>query len=295
MCILLARLSRRFTAAALAALTLGLAAPATAEPALWVIRDADSTLYLMGTVHVLRPGTPWHEGKVEAALAQSKELMLEAAGLDDPAVIQPLVRTYGLDPAHPLSGKLSEKDRPRVVAAAQAMGLPPQALEPMQPWLVALTLSMAPVIKAGYDPKSGVEMSLTGMARAGGWPIAGLETPERQIRYLAEMPSQTQVKFLSSTLDDMTSTTEQLDDMVAAWADGDTAELEKIFVTEMKTDYPELYEALLVRRNEAWAQVLVEKLKGSGVTFVAVGAGHTVGPDSVQAQLAKLGIHAERQ
>jgi uncharacterized protein len=290
----LARLARRLSAAAAVAL-LGLSTPAAAEPALWVIKDADSTIYLMGTVHVLRPGTAWHEGKVETALAQSKELMLEAAGLDDPAVIQPLVKAYGLDPAHPLSGKLAEKDRPKLAAAAAAMGLPPQALEPMQPWLVALTLSMAPAIKAGYDPKSGVEMSLMGMARAGGWPIAGLETPERQIRYLAEMSPQTQVGFLASTLDDMDGAAAQLDAMVAAWSAGDTAGLEKIFVTEMKDDYPEVYESLVVRRNEAWAQVLAEKLKGAGVSFAAVGAGHTVGPDSVQAQLAKLGIRAERQ
>jgi uncharacterized protein YbaP (TraB family) len=294
MIITLSRLARRLSAAA-AALALALATPAAAEPALWVIKDADSTIYLMGTVHVLRPGTPWREGKVEAALAQSKELMLEAAGLDDPATIQPLVRTYGLDPAHPLSGKLAEKDRPRLAAAAQTVGLSPQMLEPMQPWLVALTLSVAPAIKAGYDPKSGVEMSLTGMARAGGWPIAGLETPERQIRYLAEMSQATQVEFLTSTLDDLDGATEQLDAMVAAWSAGDTAGLEEIFVTEMRAGYPEVYDALVVQRNQAWAQVLAERLKGSGVTFVAVGAGHTVGPDSVQAQLAKLGIKAERQ
>lgn len=288
------RLARRACAAA-AALLLGLATPAGAEPALWVIKDADSTIYLMGTVHVLRPGTPWHEGKVEAALGRSKELMLEAAGLDDPAVMRPLIVSHGLDPAHPLSGKLTDKDRPRLAAAAQAMGLSSQMLEPMQPWLVALTLSMAPAIKAGYDPKSGVEMSLMGMARAAGWPIEGLETAERQIRYLSDMPQDAQVEFLASTLDDMDDTTEQLDAMVAAWSAGDTAGLEKIFVSEMRDGYPEVYDALLVRRNEAWAKVLAEKLKGSGVTFVAVGAGHTVGPDSVQAQLAKLGIKAERQ
>ncbi|MBL8554784.1 MAG: TraB/GumN family protein [Phenylobacterium sp.] len=282
-------------AAAAAALVLGLAGPAVAEPALWVIRDADSTLYLMGTVHVLRPGTPWQEGKVQAALAQSKELMLEAAGLDDPATIQPLVRAYGLDPAHPLSAKLSAQDRPRLAAAAQALGMSPQMLEPMQPWLVALTFSVAPAVKAGFDPGSGVDTSLSGMARAAGWPVEGLETPERQIRYLAEMSPATQLEFLASTLDEVDDAAAQLDAMVAAWVAGDTDGLEKIFVTEMREGYPELYDALVVQRNQAWAKVIAEKLKGSGVTFIAVGAGHTVGPDSVQAELARLGIRAERQ
>lgn len=290
----LVRLARR-ALAPLAALGLLAATPAAAEPALWVIRDHDSTLCLMGTVHVLRPGTSWREGKVEAALAEAQELVLEAAGLDDAAVMQPLISAYGLDPARPVSSKLAEKDRARLAEAASAMGLSPQMLEPMQPWLVALTLSMAPAIKAGYDPQSGVEMTLSQVARATGRSIEGLETPEEQIRYLAEMPQATQLAFLTSTLDDMEASTGQLDAMVEAWAAGDTAGLERIFVTEMRADYPEVYETLVVRRNRAWAKAIAEKLKGSGVSFIAVGAGHTVGPDSVQAELARLGIEAERQ
>ncbi|MBL8771394.1 MAG: TraB/GumN family protein [Phenylobacterium sp.] len=290
----LSRLARRALAPVVACGLLA-ATPAAAEPALWVIKDEDSTIYLMGTVHVLRPGTAWHEGKVEAALASSSSLVIEAAGLDDAAVMQPLVRRYGLDPAQPLSSKLPEKDRPRLAAAAQAMGLPPQALEPMQPWLAALTLSLAPAVKAGYDPQSGVEMSLLRMAKAGGWEVRGLETPEQQIRYLAGMSPAAQAQFLVSTLDDLDSAAAQLDAMVSAWAAGDTAGLETLFVTELKRDYPEFYDVIVVRRNAEWARTIVETLKGSGVSFVAVGAGHTVGPDSVQAQLAKLGVRAERK
>ena len=82
--------------------------------------------------------------------------------------------------------------------------------------------------------------------------------------------------------------------MVAAWAAGDVKELEGQFISEMKGDYPELYDLLIVKRNVDWAGQLKIKLAGKGVSFVAVGSGHLVGPDSVQAQLAKLGIQAER-
>ena len=82
--------------------------------------------------------------------------------------------------------------------------------------------------------------------------------------------------------------------MVTAWASGDTKELESEFVTEMKADYADVYDVLLTDRNVAWAKQLKTKLAGSGVSFVAVGAGHLVGPDSVQVQLANLGIKAER-
>jgi len=82
--------------------------------------------------------------------------------------------------------------------------------------------------------------------------------------------------------------------MVAAWAAGDVPALEAEFISEMKGDYPELYDLLIVKRNEDWARQLKTKLAGAGVSFVAVGSGHLVGPDSVQVQLAKLGIKAER-
>ena len=83
--------------------------------------------------------------------------------------------------------------------------------------------------------------------------------------------------------------------MGAAWQAGDQRALEEAFVGDMRRDYPELYKVLIADRNAAWADELKQKLAGSGVSFVAVGAGHLVGPDSVQAELEKLGIKAELQ
>jgi uncharacterized protein len=103
------------------------------------------------------------------------------------------------------------------------------------------------------------------------------------------------VSFLSSTLDDIDDSVRQIDALVTAWQAGDMKSLEKEFVVETKRDYPELYQVLVVRRNQAWAQQLREKLAGKGVSFVAVGAGHLVGPDSVQEQLKKLGVKVARE
>ncbi|WP_374470724.1 TraB/GumN family protein [Phenylobacterium sp.] len=282
-------------AAVAAALALAAAAPAAAEPALWAIRDQDSTIYLFGTVHVLKPGTEWRSAKVAKALGESRELVIEVIGADDPAAAQPLIARYGVDPANPLSGKLPEADRARLAQAAKSIGLPEGALEPMRPWLAALTLSIAPMIQAGYDPKSGVETILTAEAKATGKPIGAVETLEQQIRFFADMAPDVEVDLLRATLDDVADGPAQLDRMVAAWAAGDMAGLEKEFVEETRRDYPHMYEVVVVGRNQDWARQLEAKLKGSGVSFVAVGAGHLVGPDSVQAQLARRGIVVTRE
>lgn len=285
---------RRAAAGLASVLILGFSGSALAEPALWAIKDHDSTIYLFGTIHVLKPDTQWRSARIDKALTASGDLTLEIIGADDPAVMQPLILKYGLDPANPLSSKIAPDKFQHASELAQAGGVPPQALNMMRPWLAAVSLSMLPVIKAGYDPKSGVEQVLAKEAKAAGKLENAFETPEQQIRFFGDLPAKTEADFLSATLDDVDEGVGKIDKMVAAWAAGDIAELEAEFVSEMKGDYPDLYELLIVKRNEDWARQLKTKLAGSGVSFVAVGSGHLVGPDSVQAQLAKLGIKAQR-
>jgi len=287
------RLKRGLAALAVLTATTFAALPAAADPAVWVVRDADSTLYLMGTVHVLRPDTVWRSPAIDKALGEADELWIEVEA-DDPAAMQPLVRRYGLDPANPLSSKLSAEQKARLDAAAAGMGASGAALEPLRPWLAALTLSMGPLVKAGYDPASGVESKLKAAARDAGKPIRTLETLEQQIGFFADLPPTVELAFLLSALDEMETGPAMLDALVAAWSAGDAQALDELMVADLAADYPELHEALLVRRNKDWAGQIQTLLAGKGVSVIAVGAAHLVGEDSVQAQLAARGIAAER-
>lgn len=284
---------RRAVLGLVSVLALGLAAPAVAEPALWAIKDHDSTIYLFGTIHVLKPETKWRSPRIDGALKASDDLVVEVLGADDPAVMQPLIMQYGIDRATPLSQKLSPEDLQRAQALAQAAGMPPQAMEAMRPWLASISLAMLPVLKAGYDPRSGVEQVLSAQMKADGKPAGSLETAEQQIRFFADMETPVEVEMLKATLDDAEAGPAKIDSMVAAWAAGDVKALEDQFINEMKTNYAEVYEVLITERNRDWAGQLKTKLGGSGVSFVAVGAGHLVGPDSLQAQLATLGVQAQ--
>ena len=286
-------LKRAFTAVAvLAAATLA-ALPAAADPALWVIRDKDSTLYLLGTVHVLKPDTVWRTPAIDKALAEADELWIEV-DTDDTAAMAPLVRKYGLDPANPLSSKLTPEQKARLDAAAASMGATGAAFEPLRPWMAGLQLSIGPLMKAGYDPASGVEAKLKAAAREAGKPIRTLESLEQQISFFGDLPPAVEMAFLLSALDEMDSGPAMLDALVAAWSAGDVQALNDLMVVEMAADYPELYEALLVRRNTDWAGQIQTMLAGDGVSVIAVGAAHLVGDDSVQALLVKRGLKVER-
>jgi hypothetical protein len=83
--------------------------------------------------------------------------------------------------------------------------------------------------------------------------------------------------------------------MVNAWAAGDAARLEQILIEEDFREMPEIYQALLVRRNANWAKRIDQIMKDEpGTFFIAVGAAHLIGDDSVIEMLRPLGHTTQR-
>jgi len=278
-------------------LTFGLfvaVAPIKAEPAMWVIKDADSTIYLIGTMHLLKHDTEWNAEKVKKTVHESTELWLEIAEFDDQSALVGLVSKLGMDAEHPLSSKLNDQQKQKLAKIAGAFHMPRATLEPMRPWMAAILLAEMQFLKAGYDPKAGVERTLKAQAVAEGDKIYGFETAEEQLRMLADMPEADQVAFLSTMLDDLEKGMELVEELARAWIDGDTDTIARLADDEIKREAPRVYQKLIVQRNIAWSEKIAAMLKGSGVQQIAVGAAHLAGPDSVQAQLAKRRIKVER-
>ena len=269
--------------------------PALADPALWVAKSATATVYLFGTVHVLPEGAKWHYPTLDKALADSDTLYMEEDD-DDPVGMQMLVLQYGMDPQHPLSGQLDDTDRARLDAAAKAIALPGGAttLSAMKPWLAALTITVAPIVKAGYDPKSGADKQLQRAFKANGKTVDAFETAEQQVKYFANLPPALQRDLLRNVLDDYAKGPQQIKALIHAWQTGDVDAIARTVNGSMRDEYPDLYQVLLVDRNRNFARQIETLLKGDGTIFVAIGAGHLAGPESVQAQLSKLGTKTER-
>lgn len=282
---------------ACAIVLLAVALPVRAShPSLWAVSDADTTLYLFGTVHLLPQDTDWHFPALDKALADSQTLYLEITD-DDPAHMSTLVLRHGMDLAHPLTSLLSPFERGRLERAARLAQVPGgvAALDVMRPWLAALTLTVAPLRQAGLDPAAGVDRTLRALFEQRGKPVRALESAEEQIRFLADMPQSMQLALLRSTLRDTDRATVDLKAIIEAWKTGDDEALARLQNDLMRREEPALYRRLLVERNDAWARRIAAMLQEPGTVFIAVGAAHLAGPDSVQAQLARAGIVAERQ
>jgi uncharacterized protein YbaP (TraB family) len=282
----------RGAACGLAACTLALPS-AVAEPALWAVKDADSTVYLFGTVHILRPELKWRSPRIDAAMAASDELWLEIAYLTSPLVqimaSIPLLQ-YGLS-SEPLSSKLTPAELAALDRAARKVGMTAQSLDAFKPWLAASMLSA----QEGYDAKAGAEFVIESEFKKKRAPLRGLETINEQFRMLASMPDGDALEFLRQAIDEEADGAVTLDSMVEKWVAGDVKGLEELVLPDLKTDSGAMYDILIVKRNADWAEQIEDLMKGSGVSFIAVGAGHLLGPDSVQSMLEKKGMRVTRQ
>ena len=257
-----------------------------ADPALWVVKDKDTTIYLFGTVHVLKPGMSWFDEAVKAAFDRSGELVLEI-NQPDPASVQPMMMRLGVDPAGtPLSKTLPDGKGAVYLKAMADIGIPAAAAEHFRPWLAATILSVAPLAKIGYNPALGPERVLTDAAASEGKKLGALETVEQQFGYLAGLSPPAQIKFLTGALDDLGKLGPEMNTMVDDWAKGDPEALAALLNDDL-TDSPELKKTLLTNRNARWATWVDTRLKTPGTVFVAVGAGHLAGPGSVQDDLAR--------
>lgn len=283
-----------------------LAAPAAAEqqtraprvihPALYVVRDHNSTIYLFGTIHVRPQGQPWGGPEAQAALASADEIWTELEiSPEAEARSAPTAQQLGLAPANrQLSTWLTPEENQRLNAVTTQLGLPTGALERMQPWLASISLTIVTGMRAGYDPNSGVDRDIDAYGDAHHKTMRWFETAEQQFGFLAHLSDDQQHEILLDSIDESEKGAAMLQEMTDDWERGDVDALQKLVVDDTREDYPELYDVILRRRNAAWIPVIQQELRGSGVDFIAVGAGHLLGPDGLVALLRARGLHVER-
>jgi uncharacterized protein YbaP (TraB family) len=277
------------------------AAPATpaaattdADPALWVVKDSDTTIYLFGTVHVLKPGLGWFDEAVKAAFDKSDELMLEMVLPEDQAAMVSTMMPLAIDQSgKTLSSRLDAKQLEAYRAALTSLGIAPAQFDMFEPWFPAMTLSILPLTKLGYDPEQGVDKLLTGYAKTAGKPVAGFETLNEQLGFFDTLPETQQLAFLNAVVADLDKLGPQLDQMVVMWAKGDPDGL-AVAMNESLAATPELAKTLLWDRNARWADQLKARMDKPGTVFVAVGAGHLAGQKSVQDYLKQRGLTVKR-
>jgi hypothetical protein len=297
-------------AAALFAALLGLvpfaASPSRADPAMWVVKNADATVYMLGTIHALRSDVKWRSEKLEAAFKASDQYWMEADIEEDPAVAQTYALNFGTDSQHPLSEKLSAADYAIFLKCATALKLPEAQVKFMRPWLAGIMVEGGGIQSSGFDPQYGVDRSLETDAKAAGKPVKTFETVSQQLGFIADLPEPVEVEMLVQQLhnlhwkhpgdknpDDASDHGSKIDALEAAWLAGDTERLASDIFRD-SSESKEFYDVLITKRNANWIPQIEALLQTPGTYFIAVGAGHLVGGAGLPVLLAKRGYKVAR-
>lgn len=263
------------------------------QPPMWVVSDADSEITLYPTLHILPKDVEWKSEELAQRLADAEEVWFEImpGSETDPALQQTMLR-LGMAPGSSLSANLTEEEVAALKTAIEPMGMPFQAVDTMRPWLVSTFVSVGALTSKGFDPASGVEKQLQPMVA--GKTIRALETAEGQMKMLASIPEDLQILMLKETLTELDEGIEEIREVANDWAIGNVDDLEEELIEEMKSEMPGAFDIIFTKRNINWADQIEEEMKGSGTDFIAVGAGHLVGDDSVQEILKARGYTVKR-
>lgn len=267
------------------------------EPAMWQLADADTTVHLFGTIHVLRPEIDWRTDRFDRVFEAADAVYFEADVMSPSAQadIATLVRRRGVfTDGRKLTALLDAEERELVRDAMQTLGVPMSAVEPMKPWLATVQMSTLALQAQGYEVESGVETVLTERAEAAGKTLRFLETAAEQLDLIASVPEDDQVAFLVASARQLHENPDLLDDLVAAWAKGDVARLGELMSDPDLLGSETVHDRLIVQRNRNWVEQIETLMDEEAGTFLlAVGAGHLAGPDSVQTLLRAEGYTVE--
>lgn len=256
-------------AAAVAAATPSMTlAPPAADPAMFVVHDADTTIYIFGTFHALDGQGEWFSKPVRNAFEHSDELVLET-----------------LVP-----------ERPGPVAAPNP-GFRPPSVTPSASFLATTRMAISAGKSQGMRVGNGADMVLRHVAEAEGKPVEGLETLESQLAMFNRLPTGHPMPVVRPgqpvAPTAMESLSQAMADMQTAWKRGD----QSVFVNmldQLRTSSPDTYRMMFTERNARWADWIRARMQSPGTVFVAVGAGHLAGRDSVLVRLAEQGIASQR-
>lgn len=265
-------------------------------PAIWVVKDEDSILYLFGTVHLLPDDLVWQKEDMRQAFDAAGTIFFEIDTSPETQVNATVLTTrLGLrNDGSRLSDNLDNYQLNLMEAAANNGNLTIAALDTMQPWLAAEYLTFAAAQNAGLSAELSADEALKSRAVRGGKNVIYLESLETQIKASADLPKDIQLDILTETLEQFNALGQDASDIANQWSIGGTDYLTEKLILPMTSRNPEVYDRLLRDRNQAWAKTLSRFMEESGTGFVAVGTAHLLGKDSLLSELGKQGYIVER-
>ena len=281
--------------ALLLAMSLSLFNGAWADTSVWVITSGNNTVYLGGTVHLLRPTDYPLPEEYEQAYQASSIIYFETdiSAMTDFSVQAQMLQQLSYDDGRSLKTELNTEAYTALSAYTDKLGLPLMMLEKFKPGMVVSTLQLLEFQKMGFTPQ-GVDNYFNTRAVGDAKTLGQLESIEQQIGFLAAMGEGNESEFILLSLRDLEETEAVMEEMIRAWREGNNDKLAEMFIADMKAEAPELYDSLLLQRNLNWIPQIESMLRDAETEFVLVGAAHLVGDQGLLDLLSRKGFQVEQ-
>ncbi|MFL2839872.1 MAG: TraB/GumN family protein [Pseudohongiellaceae bacterium] len=253
-----------------------------AETSVWRVSDGNNTVYLGGTVHLLRPSDYPLPEEYEQAYQASSELYFETdiSSMSDLSVQAQMLQQLTYSDGRTLKTVLSEDAFTALEDYTATIGMPLVMLEQFKPGMIISTLQVLEFQRIGFTPQ-GVDAFFNTRALGDAKDIGALETIEEQIGFLAAMGEGNESEFILLSLEDLENTNALMEEMITAWRNGDERALQKLFVDDMQQRAPELFDSLLRQRNLRWMPQIEAMFEDPDTEFVLVGAAHLIGGEGL--------------
>lgn len=271
-------------------LILLLTVPAQAKNTLWQVRAGENTLYLLGSLHVLKKDSYPLPPLMEEIYIASHAVVFETDmdEIDTPAMQKKIVNYGRLPAGQTLQQQLSPPTWQLLQQKMAQLKIPEEKVRQMKPWLCALTLTVTDLERLGFLAEYGLDEHFYARAKQDKKKIIPLESVDFQLSLFYSQSRHEQEEFLMQTLTDLQAADALSGEMESAWKNGDGEKLYSL-IAKSFAGYPKQYKRLVLQRNKNWLPVLEKILKREQVTLVVVGAGHLVGPGSVVDLLRRKG------
>jgi uncharacterized protein YbaP (TraB family) len=260
-----------------------------AQSSVWTVEGKGNTLYLGGTIHILSPEDYPLPSEFDSAFAWSDIIVFETdiKKMEEPAVIQKMMSLAMYQDDRTLQGELSAEAYSLLEKKCSEVNVPLAGMQQFKPTMVLLLYTVTKMQQSG-NTSDGVDQFYLAKALSNEKGLLYLETIESQLEFLFGEEGEDESLSVLQFFDDQDKWDNNLDELKAAWLDGE----EKVFKNlqkEMRKEYPEIYQKMVVDRNENWISQIENYLDDERVEFILVGALHMHGPDGVLGMLKKEG------
>ncbi len=268
----------------------------TKRHTLWKVSSKTNTVYILGSVHLLKQDAYPLDMSIEKAYDSSSRLFFEInLDMADKQKLQQLTIAKGVyRDGRTLKDDLSKRTYEYAKKRLSDLGLEIENVETLKPWLLAMTLEISKLQKLGYDENQGVDQYFYKKAKIDGKKVDGFETAEYQLDLFGDMPAGMQEALLLQTMQELDEAPKVLVVLVEAWKSGDAETLDKVLLKSIK-DFPDLNKALIIDRNKKWLPAIESLVGQKENVMIIVGAAHLVGKDGVIAALKQKGYQVEQQ